>query len=137
MAVRKKKSSLSRMSRRERQIMEVIFRRGHATAAEVQAEMDDPPSYSAVRAHLRLLEEKGHLRHEQDGPRYVFHPTAARKAAARRALENVLDTFFGGSMEEAISTLIDSKSRHLSAEELERLASLVDQARSDQPEGDE
>ena len=117
--------------------MEVIFRLGCATAAEVRNEMANPPGYSAVRAHLRLLEEKGHLRHEQEGPRYVFHPTTARKTAARRALEHVLDTFFGGSMEEAVSTLIDTKSQHLNESELERLADLLGRAQADNLEGEE
>jgi predicted transcriptional regulator len=130
----KHRPRLPSLSRREREIMDVIYRLDHATAAEVRDEMSDPPSYSAVRAHLRILEDKGHLRHEADGPRYVFHPTAARSTAARRALEHVLDTFFGGSMEEAVSTLIDSKSQHLEPDELERLATLVAQARADEEE---
>src|SRR3954466_11091420 len=88
------------LSRRERQIMEVIYRRGQATAAEVMEEMPDPPSYSAVRAMLRVLEEKGHLRHDQQGPRYVFLPTVPRDKARRSALKQLVRTFFDGSAEQ-------------------------------------
>src|SRR3954469_12868431 len=93
----------SQLSRRERQIMDVIYRRGQATAAEVLEDMPDPPSYSAVRAMLRLLEEKGHVRHEQDGPRYVFLPTLHRDRASRSALTHVVRTFFDGSATEAVA----------------------------------
>src|SRR3954464_12538943 len=95
------------LSRRERQIMDAIYRRGRATAAEVLEDMPDPPSYSAVRAMLRLLEEKGHLRHEQDGPRYVFMPTAPRDRASRSALTHVVRTFFDGSASEAVAALLN------------------------------
>ena len=90
------------LSRRERQIMDIIYQRGQATAAEVMESLPDPPSYSAVRAMLRLLEEKGHLRHEQDGPRYVFKPTLARDRAKKSALKQMLQTFFDGSIEQAL-----------------------------------
>src|SRR3954453_19903670 len=90
------------LSRRERQIMDAIYRRGRATAAEVLEDMPDPPSYSAVRAMLRLLEEKGHVRHEQDGPRYVFLPTVHRDRASRSALTHVVRTFFDGSASDAV-----------------------------------
>ena len=85
------------LSRRERQIMDVVYRLGRATAAEVQEGLPDPPSYSAVRALLRVLEEKGHLRHEQDGPRNVYVPTVPRDAARSSAVRALLETFFGGS----------------------------------------
>jgi predicted transcriptional regulator len=117
------------LSRRERQIMDVLYAQGRATAAEVQAAMPDPPSYSAVRAMLRILEEKGHVRHEQDGPRYVFRPTVARENAKRSALRHMLKTFFDGSTEQAISALLDEPSAKLSEAELERLARLIEQAR--------
>src|SRR5690349_12580974 len=91
------------LSRRERQIMDVIYRRGQATVAEVLEELPDPPSYSAVRALVRVLEEKGHLRHEERGPRYVFIPTVPREAARRSALKQLVQTFFEGSTEQAMT----------------------------------
>lgn len=116
------------LSRRERQIIDILYRRKRATAAEVQAALPDPPSYSAVRAMLRILEEKGHVRHEQDGPRYVYVPTVARDSAKRSALRHMLQTFFDGSAEKAISALLDDTSK-LSDAELSRLARLIEQAR--------
>ena len=117
------------LSRRERQIVDILYSQGRATAAEVQAALPDPPSYSAVRAMLRILEEKGHVRHEQDGPRYVYVPTVARERAKRSALRHVLQTFFDGSTEQAIAALLDESDTRLSGRELERLAQLIDQAR--------
>jgi len=119
------------LTRRERQIMDIIYRRGRATAAEVRSELPDPPSYSAVRAHLRLLEEKGHLAHGHDGPRYVFIPTTSKKTAARTALERLVTTFFNGSVESMVSTLLDQKSQELSDEELDRLAAMIAAARTE------
>jgi predicted transcriptional regulator len=119
------------LSRRERQIMDIIYKRGQATAAEVLAEIPDPPSYSAVRALLRVLEEKGHLRHEQQGPRYVFLPTVARERARRSALKRVVHTFFDGSTEEAVAALLDMSPTKLSREELDRLARLIEDARKE------
>src|SRR5262245_37449264 len=95
------------LSRRERQIMDIIYERGQATAAEVLESLPNPPSYSAVRAMLRLLEEKGYLTHNQDGPRYVFMPTLAREKARKSALKQMLRTFFDGSTEEAVAALLD------------------------------
>jgi predicted transcriptional regulator len=117
------------LSRRERQILDILYERGEATAADVQAALPEPPSYSAVRALLRILEEKGHVRHKQDGPRYVYLPTVARENAKRSALRHVLKTFFDGSAEQAISALLDESSSKLSSAELERLARLIDTAR--------
>ena len=117
------------LSRRERQIIDILYARGRATAAEVQELLPDPPSYSAVRAMLRILEDKGHVRHQQDGPRYVYLPTVARDNAKRSALKHLLQTFFDGSAEQAISALLDDSSARLSDAELDRLASLIDQAR--------
>jgi predicted transcriptional regulator len=117
------------LSRRERQIIDILYAQGRATAAEVQAALPDPPSYSAVRAMLRILEEKGHVHHEQDGPRYVFLPTIARDNAKRSALRHMLRTFFDGSAEQAISALLDDASTKLSDVELDRLARLISQAR--------
>lgn len=117
------------LSRRERQIIDILYAQGRATAAEVQSALPDPPSYSAVRAMLRILEEKGHVTHLQDGPRYVYAPTVARDNAKRSALRHMLQTFFDGSAEQAISALLDESSSRLSDAELERLANLIDQAR--------
>ena len=112
--------------------MDVVYRRGRATAAEVQRGMPEAPSYSAVRALIRLLEEKGHLTHEQEGPRYVFFPTTSRKEAGESALDRLVTTFFGGSVERLVSTLLDSKSQELSDEELERLAARIEAARKEE-----
>ena len=117
------------LSRRERQIIDILYAQGRATAAEVQTALPDPPSYSAVRAMLRILEEKGHVRHEQDGPRYVYVPTVARDNAKQSALRHMLTTFFDGSAEQAISALLGDKAAKLSDAELDRLARLIDQAR--------
>ena len=117
------------LSRRERQIIDILYARGSATAAEVQAALPEPPSYSAVRAMLRILEEKGHARHEQDGPRYIYKPTVARNNASKSAMRHMLHTFFNGSAEQAISALLDDQSLHLSDAELDRLASLIAHAR--------
>jgi BlaI family transcriptional regulator, penicillinase repressor len=117
------------LSRRERQILDILYQRGQATAADVQAALPEPPSYSAVRALLRILEEKGHVRHQQDGPRYMYVPTLARDNAKRSALRHVLRTFFDGSAEQAISALLDESSTKLSQAELDRLARLIEDAR--------
>lgn len=119
------------LSRRERQIMDVIYRRTRATAAEVMEDLPDPPSYSAVRAMLRVLEEKGYLRHEQSGPRYVFLPTVPREKASRSALKRLVKTFFGGSTEQTVAALLDMSAEKLSGEELDRLADLIDRARKE------
>jgi BlaI family penicillinase repressor len=117
------------LSRRERQILDILYQRGQATAADVQNALPEPPSYSAVRALLRILEDKGHVRHQQDGPRYVYLPTVARENAKRSALRHVLRTFFDGSAEQAISALLDESSTKLSPAELERLARQIEDAR--------
>jgi predicted transcriptional regulator len=127
----KARRALTNLSRRERQIMDVIYREGQATATEVLAAMPDPPSYSAVRAMLRVLENKGHLRHVPDGTRYVYRPTLARDRAGKPALENVLETFFDGSTEKAVAALLDLSRSELSPEALDRLSGLIEQARSE------
>jgi predicted transcriptional regulator len=109
--------------------MDIVYGRGRVTAAEVLAELPEPPSYSAVRAMLRVLEEKGHLKHEQDGPRYVFLPTVPRDQARESALTHLVRTFFGGSTEGAVAALLDLKASELDPDELERLAGLIDRAR--------
>ncbi len=122
-------SLASRLSRRERQIMDVIYRLTRATAAEVMENLADPPSYSAVRALLRVLEEKGHLTHEQDGPRYVYLPTLARTDASRSALKQMVSTFFEGSVTQTVAALLDVAGNRLSEKELDRLSKLIADAR--------
>lgn len=124
-------NSHQHLSRRERQIMDVIYSRGQATAAEVQENMPDPPSYSAVRAMLRLLEEKGYLKHEQDGPRYIFKPTLAREKARKSALKQMLETFFDGSTEQAVAALLNLSKAKLSQDELDRLSQMIETAKKE------
>lgn len=121
------------LSRRERQIMEIIYTRGQASASEVMAALADPPSYSAVRALLRVLETKGHVRHVQEGAHYVYLPTQPRNRAARSALAQVVHTFFGGSVEQTVATLLSDADTRLSEEELSRLAALIEQAKEGGP----
>src|SRR5262249_19238235 len=118
-----------KLSRRERQIMDVLYQKGRATAAEVMDALKDAPSYSAVRSHLATLEQKGHVRHEKDGAKYVFIPRVNPNSAKRSAMRHLLRTFFGGSREQAVATLLDVAPSELSEEELERLAALIDNAR--------
>ena len=122
---------LSNLSRRERQIMDLLYRDGRATAAEVQAQLPDPPSYSAVRAMLRVLENKGHVRHASEGTRYVYTPTLPRERAGGPALANVLETFFDGSTEKAVAALLDMSREELSEQDLDRLSRLIEQARQE------
>lgn len=119
------------LSRRERQIMDVIYARGSATVREVMDSMPDPPGYSAVRAMLRILEEKGHLEHRQDGPRYVYLPVVPREEARESALKRLLGTYFEGSAERAVAALLDLSSADLSQEELDRLAGMIEEARKE------
>lgn len=120
-----------KVSRRERQILEILFRLGRATAAEVHREMEDAPSYSAVRAHLRTLEEKGHARHEAEDLRYVYMPTAQPSRARRGALRHLVDTFFGGSPARAAAALLDARSARMTESELDSLAALIEKARKE------
>ena len=117
------------LGRRERQIMEVVYRLGHASAAEVLANLPAPPSYSAVRGMLRMLEEKGHLRHEQKGIRHVYYPTVARDEIRQSAIQHVLRTFFAGSMSAAMAALLDGADEPPSQQELDKLSRLIEQAR--------
>ena len=121
--------ALSNLSRRERQIMEVLYRDRQATVGEVLAAIPDPPGYSAVRAMLRILENKGHVRHAADGNRYVYQPTLARGRAGRPAMATVLATFFDGSTEKAVAALLDLSRADLSDADLDRLSELIEQAR--------
>lgn len=119
-----------RLSRRERQIMDVIYRLERATVQEVLGSLDDPPSYSSIRATMRLLEEKGHLKHISDGPRYVYLPTRTRDKARKSALRHMMDTFFNDSIETTVATLLDVKSKDLTDDELDRIQILIDNARN-------
>jgi predicted transcriptional regulator len=121
----------AQLSRREREIMDVIYRSGRATAADVMENLTDPPSYSAVRALLRVLEDKGHLRHEEEGPRYVFVPTVPRERARQSALRQLVHTFFDGSTEQAVAALLDLSSTRMSDAELDRLRDLIADARKE------
>ena len=125
------KALFGNLSRRERQIMDLLLQRGRATAADVQEGLPDAPSYSAVRALLRILEEKGHVRHEQDGPRYVYLPRADRERARQSALKHLVQTFFDGSAEQAVAALLGSGGGRMAPAELERLATLIEQARKE------
>ena len=116
------------LGRRERQILDVVYRLGRASVADVRGELPDPPSYSAVRGMLNLLKDKGHLRHEADGLRYVYLPVVEPAEARRSALAHVVRTFFGGSQAEAASALFDLPDQKLSRDELARLSRLVQQA---------
>ncbi len=124
-------NSQKNLSRRERQIMDIIYQLGQATAAEVLENLPDPPSYSAVRAMLKILEDKGHLRHKQQGPRYVFLPKVSREKAKRSAVKHLLQTFFDGSAASAVATLLDVSRSDLSNAELDRLNSLISQAKKE------
>jgi predicted transcriptional regulator len=120
------------LSRRERQIMDILFRLGRATAAEVMAELPSEPSYSTVRTQLRVLEQKGHVRHQEDGVRFVYMPVVARHAARKSALRHVINTFFDGSPEKAVAALLGGDAAKLSDEELDRIADLIAKARKDE-----
>jgi predicted transcriptional regulator len=117
------------LSRRERQIMEIVYQQGRATAADVHAALPDAPSRTAVRTLLRILEEKGHLKHKLSGMAFVYEPTRPRAQAARFALRRLLDTFFEGSLEKAVAAHLGEAAGQLSDDELDRLADLIRQAR--------
>jgi len=119
------------LSRRERQIMEILYRTGKSTAAEVQTGIPDGPGYSAVRALLRILEEKGHIRHVEKGGKYIYMPAVSRDRAKRSAMQRLVDTFFEGSVEKAVVAFLSPGSAGLGEEELQRLEQLVEQARKE------
>ena len=119
------------LSRRERQIMDILYRRGEASAADVRGELPEPPSYSAVRAMLRILEDKGHLTHRRIGNRYVYAPKKSRRDAGRSAVRRLLRTFFDGSTEQAVAALLEAADASPSGEELDRMARLIEQARKE------
>lgn len=126
-----KKLAHADLSRRERQVLDALYRAGRATCAEVQRAMTDPPSYSAVRTFLRILEDKKIVRHEQEGARYVYIPVVEKEQASRSALRHLLNTFFGGSSTQAISALLDEDSKNLSDEDWQRLRVMIEQARKE------
>ena len=126
------RDSQRNLSRRERQIMDVLFRMGRASGPEIHAALPDPPSYSAVRAALRVLQDKGHIRHRMDGLRYVWTPRQPRDQARRGALRHVVQTFFDGSVEQAVAALLDEGATRLSEQEWGRLRALIDQAGGEQ-----
>lgn len=118
-----------KLGRRERQILEALYRRGSGSVNDVLAELPDPPSYSAVRTFLRILESKGHATHTQDGAKYVYHPTKPHTPVAREALYKLMETFFGGQPEQIVSTLLTDEQRKLSDEDLDRLSAMIAEAR--------
>ena len=122
-------NELAHLSRRERQIMDILYERGKASAADVRQAMPDAPSYSAVRAMLRVLEEKGHVRHQEQGLKYVYLPVVAATKARRSAVKHVMDTFFSGSPEQIVAALLDVSAARLTREELDRLAAMIEQAK--------
>lgn len=119
------------LSRRERQIMDILYRRGRATAGEVLADLTGDPSYSTVRTQLRVLEAKGHVHHEEVGLRYVYVPVVPRRAARKSALRHLVETFFDGSSEQAVAALLGGEATSLSDDDLKRIADLVSKARKD------
>ena len=116
-------------SRRERQIMDILFRRGRATAADVMNELPGEPSYSTVRTQLRVLEEKGHVRRESEAMPFVYMPVVARQAARKSALRHLVDTFFDGSAEKAVAALLGGEGAKLTDEQIDRIAELIEKAR--------
>jgi predicted transcriptional regulator len=117
------------MSRRERQIMDIIYELKEATGAQVHQKIPNPPSYSAIRALLRVLEEKGHLSHKKDGPRYVFYPNVSKEEARKKILKHVKKTFFDGSTEKVVAALLDISEENLSEEDYKRIYELIEKAK--------
>jgi BlaI family penicillinase repressor len=124
-------SNPGRLSRRERQIMDILYREGKASAADVRERMEDAPGYSAVRAMLRVLEEKGHVKHQADGLKYVYVPTVARNKAKRTAVQHLLTTFFNGSPEQIVAALLDVSATRLTREELDRMSEMIEKAKKE------
>ena len=119
------------LSRRERQIMDILYQRGKASASEVRGAMEAAPGYSAVRAMLRVLEEKGHVRHQAEGLKYVYVPTVARDKAKRSAVKHVMETFFNGSAEQIVAALLDVASTQLTRGELDRMSEMIEKAKKE------
>jgi len=120
------------LSRRERQIMDILYQRGRASASEVREAMHDAPSYSAVRTLLRVLEEKGHVKHREEGLRYVYLPTIGQEKAKRSAVKHLLETFFQGSPGQFVAALLDISSTQLTREELDRMAEMIEKAKREE-----
>lgn len=128
---KKSERATARLSRRARQVLEAVYRLERASAAEVQAALSDPPSYSAVRTHLRILEERGHVKHVSEGPRYVYMACVPKERASRGAVRHLVDTFFEGSVAQAVAALLASSKSELSDEEIARLETLIQNARDE------
>jgi BlaI family penicillinase repressor len=124
-------SLLAGLTRRERQVMDILYRRGRATAGEVMADLPGGPSYSTVRTQLRVLESKGHVRHQEEGLRYVYMPAVPRRTARKSALRHLVDTFFDGSTEKVVGALLGGEGTRLSEEELQRIAEMVARAKKE------
>jgi BlaI family transcriptional regulator, penicillinase repressor len=124
-------SALAGLSRRERQIMDILYQRGKASVSEVREAMDDAPGYSAVRTLMRVLEEKGHVKHKAEGLKYVYLPTVAQEKAKRSAVKHLLDTFFKGSPEQIVAALLDVSSTKLTREELDRMSAMIEKAKKE------
>lgn len=127
------KSPISELSRRERQIMDILYRLERATAGDVLAQLPGQPNYSTVRAQLRVLEEKGHVRHDEQGLRYVYSPMHPRRTVRKTEMKRLIETFFEGSVEKVVAALLDSESARLSEEQLKRLSNLIEKARKERP----
>src|SRR5690349_137607 len=126
-----KKDADRTLSRRERQIMDILYQRGRATAQEILEAMPDPPTYSAVRAKLRVLEEKGHVRHQEEALRYVYLPVVARESARKSALRHMVTTFFAGSVQDTVAALLDLSASKLTDTDLNRIAAMIEQAKKE------
>ena len=124
-------STAGNLSRRERQIMDILYQRGKGSASEVREAMEAAPGYSAVRAMLRVLEEKGHVKHQAEGLKYVYVPVVARDKAKRSAVKHVMETFFNGSAEQIVAALLDVSSTRLTREELDRMSEMIEQAKKE------
>ena len=125
------KQSKDGFSRREREIMDVLYKLGKASAAQILDEIADPPTYTAIRSHLTILEKKGHVRHISDGTRYIYEPLVAREQMSRRAMDSLLKTFFDNSVERAVAALLTRKDADVSRDELDRLSKLIEKARKE------
>lgn len=123
--------SIKGLSKRERQIMDILYQRGKSSASEVREAMEDAPGYSAVRAMLRVLEEKGHVKHQAEDLRYVYVPTVTRDKAKRSAVKHLLDTFFNNAPEQVVAALLDVSSTRLTRQELERMAQMIEKAKKE------
>ncbi len=125
-------NALGGLSRRERQIMDILYQRGKGSASDVREAMEDAPGYSAVRAMLRVLEEKGHVKHQAEGLKYVYVPVVAREKAKRSAVKHLLDTFFAGAPEQIVAALLDVSATRLTREELDRMSEMIEKAKREE-----